>query len=419
VIPIILLTALLVTAEEDAPPEAQVNLNVELRVGIPQHVSLESDYDGNVTISMPTGPQDRRLTVRRSLRLSDEFTDLSDGGWRAERTIRRWHREQDGEIDDPEINGVVLDYAQEGSQGGVTSEGSRKVSEPTLQKMMDVIGSIGFTLDLPIDARMNTPFELDFKRLAPVLLGLSGEVSGARGVVQLEQVDARGVALSRGKLVVTERQEDGGIRVDSRYDGDLTLEVDTIAHRVTRLTWSGKSSSAGGDGPVGIDARGRFSVEFESSLELDDEPAESKPAAFRPVARQLEGLGVSLTLASHWFPVSTEAGAGFVSSLHGERDSRAYIEVFRIDVPEDQLEEAYARARQSVLGEDDPEMLTAVTAPIGAGVSRIVDAEAIRTYVEIYPLANALVRVRVQGNGAAFDEARAEYESIRETLRQS
>ena len=153
-------------------------------------------------------------------------------------------------------------------------------------------------------------------------------------------------------------------------------------------------------------------------------PAKKKSSAkktptFRPVVRRLDGLGVSFTLPSHWFPVETQQGAGFVSSLYGDREERAYLEVLRIDVPAEQLDEAYARARRSVLGEDDPARLSPVTAPLASGVGTTVESETLRTYVEIYPLASALLRVRVQGVGETFEAAREEYAAVRASLVES
>ncbi len=412
-----ILAALLAVAA--APAADTVDVSVRATVGRPLLVSLEAEHEGNVTLTLPTGPTDRRLSVRRSLRVVDEFQRVEEDRWEATRRFVRWFREEDGAVRDPEANGLTFRFQQRDGRGDVQCADDRAIRTEFLDRLLDQIGSVGLYLHLPSEATALEPFAFDGSSVASFLLGLSGELVDAKGALQLEGLDEAGLATLRGKLLVRERQEQGTLRFDSRYDGDLTVVIDTTAHRVARIAYRGRSSAAGGEGSIGVDARGRFTIEVEAADASKGEAAEAAdaPAVQRDVVRALDGLGVTVTLPSHWFPVDTEQGAGFVSSLLGDDEAGAYLEVFRLDVPADQVDAAYRRARESVTGDGEAATLEDVRSPLGHGVKTMLSLDGLFTHVEIYPLPTALIRVRLQGTEDVLDEALEQYESIRASLR--
>lgn len=410
----------LLSAALAAPASADtVDLSVHATVGRPLLVSLEAEHDGNVTLTLPTGPIDRKLTVRRSLRMVDEFQEVSDERWSATRRFVRWFREEDGAVRDPEVNGLSFRFTQADGRGDVRCEDDRAIRTALLDRLLDQIGSIGLYLRLPSEAKALEPFAFDGSSVAPLLLGLSGELVSAEGALQLEGLDAEGLATLRGRLLVRERQVDGELRFDARYDGDLTVIVDTRAHRVRRITYHGRSTAAGGEGPLGVDARARFTVEVEAQDATKGDAAEAARAEprHRDVVRELDGLGLAVTLPSHWFPVETEQGAGFLSSRLGDEQTAAYLEVFRLDVPADQRDAAYQRAKDSVTDHGAAATLEDVVSPLGEGVRTRLSQDGLFTHVEIYPLEEALVRIRVQGTEDVLDDALAQYDAVRASLR--
>lgn len=413
------LAALLIGASQTLFAVDTVDVSVVATVGRPLLVTLDAEHDGKVTLTLPTGPSERRLSVRRSVRLVDEFQAVSDEAWRAERRFVRWFQEENGAIRDPEANGRTFRYEQVDGRGDVQCAEDRQVRAELLNQLMDQIGSVGLYIHLPDAATAMKPFDFDGSSVASFLLGLAGELVDAKGALQLEGLDANGLATLTGKMLVRERQIEGGMRFDARYDGDLTVVVDTALHRVAQLKYAGRSSTVGGEGSVGVDARARFSVVVDARDATKDEAAElaAAPPVFRDVRRNLDGLGVEVTLPSHWFPVQLDEGAGFVSNHFSDGSETAFLEVFRLDVPPDQVDAAYLRAQESVRGGDDTVTLEETRAPLGHGVKTTVSDGALRTFVEIYPLPDALIRVRLQGPAPVLEAALLQYDEIRASLR--
>src|SRR5690606_20049120 len=104
-----------------------IDVSLQATVGRPLLVTLEARHEGNVTLTLPTGPADRRLTVERSLCVVDEFQAVEEERWSATRRFVRWFRTDDGVVKDPEANGLTFRYEQAKGRGNVQCADDRAI----------------------------------------------------------------------------------------------------------------------------------------------------------------------------------------------------------------------------------------------------------------------------------------------------
>ena len=382
----------------------ELDVSLDVDVGKPILASMKASFEGSFEVRVEGVLGEEQLEVEQELVFVDEYSSLEEAAWTGSRTYVQWFETHNGEVADWELNGVRCDLSN--TDGEIYADtASRYVRESTLNYLLNQEESLGIWMRLPDAVRLGESFEADPTALAYLLLSVEGELTESSATLVLESVDEAHVGLVRGQASVTESQHDG---VTATYEGEWAMEIDLSERRIRHLTWGGTSSAALRRPGLAVEGEGDFEIELSTEPGPAAERALRKKPEYRDVPREVESLGLAVTLPSHWFELSSDEGGEFATSVHSA-ESLVNLELHAFPHDGDDTKTALVET-MDVIAEEVPEMKPkSASSGLGRGYSGTFEDDDLSFLIELYPLGERrLLRVRMYGPA---DAARKEFKA--------
>ena len=360
------------------------------------------------------------LSAEETLIFVDEFKRKGPDGEAATRTFLSANATLNGDIDDPPLPGIVLALDKDQEQVKGRLEGPRSISKMRLNELLHTWGSLGLPVDLPRSVTRGVPFEVDLKALVPVMVIFSLPVESATARLELQGMDpATGTMDFRGTAKLVDRASaHEGMLAHCTYDLGCVLKVRPKEGRILSLKLEGAfQSEVGGD----LEARiqGTFSSELVTEIGEPVERALKTKPVFRQRPREMDEIGLRITLPSSWDEARPRKDSrGFLSTLHAEHGI-AVISVERLEPSKgmqslDEIEVDYQRHHPDLVASE-------VTSGIGPGrayeYSSTDEGKEMKNRAEFYQTGKTFAVLQLYAAAKAFPLVFPDFEKARPTLK--
>ncbi|QDU68036.1 hypothetical protein [Engelhardtia mirabilis] len=400
--------------QEPTAAEVLHDLSSVPQVGRPVLVEWTSRVRGSLTTETPQGRSRAPVDERRTIALVDEFTAIENGGWEGVRRFLRFDQSVERTVRDPELVGVRVAYREREGMFDASTVG-RGVRGRVMDGLLAEASSFGFDLGLPVGVGVGESLTVAPHAVGTLLTDAVGDVT-ALGEFELVSVDELGLARLVGRLVSSEVRREETAVLAVRYEGDCKLIVDTRAHRLVELDWSGERSVFGS----GIDFQLEGSATFEVGLNCATGAAVTKALLlglrYRSVPRTVDDLDLTVELPSHWFLSDDADHTRFTTTLYGGGE-QVTLEFggYAIGAQEaaDYIEATIAQVR----AQQEVQRVRPVRCSLGRGQACEFESAGRSFWFEVLPLGpGRALRVRLFGEPSAVGAALADWKVARRSL---
>ena len=401
----------LVAQTEPAAP-ALFDLHVFVPVDRPLLVDVSRSIDCPIEVTVVGKTTRIPLRKKEEWRFVDVHSVLQEDEEACARQFLKAFATNDGRVDDPEINGLRVDFKR--SDGwSFESADERLLSSERLEDMLAQADSVGLWVKLPDEARIGDKVDVELRDLMRLALDAGAELGSASAQLAVASVDGTAnVALLTGKVACSQTETIPGGALKLAYDLDAELEIDLSERRIRRFQLKGKAtaSSAGllhasGTGPVAITLVATTGDAAAAAMK-------SKPV-FREVERRVEMAGVSFRAPSHWFDGGEEDEQVIFQRSFSDATGHARI--------------AFARFRwkfdAKTLTEELRKTLQEPTIkpgnnPLGKGLAFSFEKDGVKILGEYCALDDSsVVLIRLLAPTSLFDDSLREFEAVKKSLK--
>jgi hypothetical protein len=293
-----------------AAPSKVFDLRLDARVDRPLLCDLVRRLDVAELTVVDEGKETKQpVRIVEEWRFIDVLRVISKDREETSRRFLKAFKTDDGEIRDPEFNGIELHYKREGEQLRIDLADRRAINRKAVDRFLAQSSSVGWYVELPAEARVGEEVEVAIVRFIRALIDADGDLECAPARMKLVAVDdATNLARLEGAVDFSDPFEKAPVgRIFLRYHANAKVVVDLAARRIASIAVSGTARFEGnekielrGDGP------------FQATLDIREGAAAEKAAQekprYRPVRRKPVGSGVSFSLPSYWFEGVVENG---------------------------------------------------------------------------------------------------------------
>jgi len=228
----------LAATQSSGDSTGSVDLRILPAAGEPVLVELRLTTEGSGFVRIGDEETEIPLTDRIEVDFVDQFTELGDDSWTAERRYARYHHDGDDGPEDPGLDGATVRFASRDGKHRAELTEDRLTSGDTAQGLLRQAPSVGPWIALPREANVGDTFDVEMTATLALLTLADGDITVESARFELDSFDAATKrATLTGRLRWQERLEEGDIEIIGTVDGTATLVIDT------RITGSCPQSS--------------------------------------------------------------------------------------------------------------------------------------------------------------------------------
>ena len=402
------------------PAPATVDLHVQVAVKTPLLCELTRRIDAKIAMSIDGRTVDLPVRVEEEWRFVEETQELAASNEKATRYFQRAFRSDCGVIDDPELNGVTIEYESDGSRQNVACRDDRAVRPATMEKLIKQVPSLGWFVVLPEEAAIGAEFDVALDDLLPALLDAEHPVECEPARLKLERLDDDGAtAVVEGAVEFSEGSDAPPVGMGRlKYSASAELRVDLAAHRLRRIRIRGAASAEGNErvglSGGGLSGGGLFEIDLRIAAGPPAAAAAKQKPTYRSVERKPAGADVSFALPSYWFEGEADGGTRiFYCGVEFDTEHATRITVNKTPG------KLVAKDFLAGVAASEPDAKTTISSsPLGKTVGFTLMKGELKIGGDAHPLGDECILVfRVIAPAKRFDAANKDFQAARKTLK--
>src|SRR5262245_13654702 len=213
----------------------------------PLLVECAQEFKGNfLYIVGEERRQEHSTESKVELELIDELTSWDRDRAEGTRRFVRAVKDNDGEVQDPPLNGLTTMIKRNGGQCEVNLADGRLLPAQEASSLIRLVPSAGVWVELPREAKVGHNYVIDLDPIAPLLLSNDLQKSTGQVDALFESFDgATGIAKLRGVAQFTEQGSVQGFDMTLTYTCDCSIDVNTKERRLNSVLISGTYTAEG------------------------------------------------------------------------------------------------------------------------------------------------------------------------------